>query len=288
MTAPVAFVTGASRGIGAATAVALARAGFDVAISARTLEEGERHEHGSRAGEGDDRPLPGSLTTTAQAIEAAGRRALPVRLDLLELESLGAAVDRVEDAWGPVELLVNNGIYQGPGVMDRFLELRPEDAEKVYRGNVLAPIRLVQRVLPGMVERGAGQIINLVSASGFGDPPAPTGEGGWGFAYSSSKAAITRLVGVLEVEHPAPGLRFVNVEPGFIVTELVKRTDLGDEFAGTLVGAPPEVPAAVIAWLATADEGQAWHGKTVSAQKLCAELGLVPGWPPQKAAPETP
>ena len=284
MSPPIAFVTGASRGIGAASALALARAGFDVAISARTLKEGERHERGSRVGAEDDRPLPGSLATTAEAIGACGRRALPVRLDLLDLDSLDEAVERVEDDFGSIDLLVNNGIYQGPGTMDRFLEIRPEDAEKVYRGNVLAPIRLVQRVLPAMVERGHGTILNLVSASGFGDPPAPTGEGGWGFAYSSSKAAIARMVGVLKVEHPAPGLRFVNVEPGFIVTELIKRTDLGSELEGAYVGAPPEVPAAVIAWLARSDEAQEWHGKTVSAQRLCADLCLVPGWPPKKTA----
>jgi len=285
-TAPVAFITGASRGIGAASAVALARAGYDVAISARSLEEGERHEHGNRAGAEDDRPLPGSLATTAKAVRACGRRALPVRLDLLELASLTAAVDSVEREWGAIDLLVNNGIYQGPGVMDRVLDLRLEDAEKTWRGNVLAPIQLIQRVLPAMVERGHGTLINLVSASGFGDPPAPTGEGGWGFAYSSSKAAITRLVGILAVEHPAPGLRFFNLEPGFIVTELVKRTGLGDELKGRYAGAPPEVPAAVIAWLATTDAAGEWHGKTVSAQRLCAELALLPGWPPPRDANE--
>jgi NAD(P)-dependent dehydrogenase (short-subunit alcohol dehydrogenase family) len=282
--APVAFITGASRGIGAAAAIALARAGYDVAISARTLEEGERHEHGNRAGAEDDRPLPGSLATTAAAVRECGRRALPVRLDLLEPESLLAAVDTVEKEWGPIDLLVNNGIYQGPGVMDRFLDLRLADAEKTWRGNVLAPIELIQRVLPTMLERGLGTLINLVSASGFTDPQAPTGEGGWGFAYSSSKAAIARLVGILAVEHPAPGLHFFNVEPGFIVTELVKRTGLGDELAGRYAGAPPEVPAAVIAWLATSEEAREWHGKTVSAQRLCADLELLPGWPPNRDA----
>jgi NAD(P)-dependent dehydrogenase (short-subunit alcohol dehydrogenase family) len=177
-------------------------------------------------------------------------------------------------------VLVNNGIVQTAGVMDRVRDLTTENVERIYRGNVLAPLWLVQRTLPDMLERGRGAIVNLVSESGFTDPPAPTGEGGWGFAYSSSKAAFARLVGVLAVEHRDAGVRFFNVEPGFIVTEMVKATGLLEQFGPQWRGAPPGVPAAVIAWLVDDDGGLAWHGKTVSAQKLCKDLGLVPGWPP--------
>jgi len=277
MSRPIAFVTGASRGIGAATALALADAGFDLVVSARTLAEGERHERGSR--ESDDRPLAGSLEATAEAARARGARALPLRLDLLETQRIDAVVDDAETRLGPVDLLVNNGIYQGPGTMDRVLELRPADAERVYRGNLLAPLRLVQRVLPGMLARGRGSIVNLVSASGFSDPPAPSGEGGWGFAYASSKAAIARLVGVLAVEHSNAGVGFFNLEPGFVVTEAMRARGLDREFEGRLKGVPPSVPAAAIAWLAIDPEAAAWNGRTVSAAKLAKEHGLVPGWP---------
>jgi NAD(P)-dependent dehydrogenase (short-subunit alcohol dehydrogenase family) len=75
-------------------------------------------------------------------------------------------------------------------------------------------------------------------------------------------------------------VRFFNVEPGFIVTEMVKATGLLEQFGPQWRGAPPGVPAAVIAWLVDDDGGLAWHGRTVSAQKLCKDLGLVPGWPP--------
>ena len=144
---------------------------------------------------------------------------------------------------------------------------------RIYRGNVLAPLWLVQRVLPGMLARGAGTIVNLVSESGFTDPTAPAGEGGWGFAYSSSKAAIARLVGVLAAEHRDTPLRFFNVEPGFIVTEMVEATGLLEQFGPQWRGAPPEVPAAVIAWLVAEDAAREWHGKTVSAQRLCKSSG---------------
>lgn len=282
MNRQIAFVTGASRGIGAATAVALAERGFDVAISARTLAAGERHEHGSRAGAPDDRPLPGSLEETAAAVRAAGREALAVRLDLLDLPSVEAALDAVESRWGPVDLLVNNGIYQGPGTMDRTQDLRIEDLERIHRANVIAPFRLAQRLLPAMVERGRGAIVNLVSASGSSDPPAPAGEGGWGFGYAASKAALARLVGVLAAEYRGTPVRLFNLDPGFIVTEMMRATGMAAEFEGRFAGAPPRVPAAVIAWLASEPGAAAWHGKTVPAQRLCAELGLVPDWPPPR------
>jgi NAD(P)-dependent dehydrogenase (short-subunit alcohol dehydrogenase family) len=257
--------------------VTLAQRGFDLVVTARTLVEGERHERGSRAS--DDRPLSGSLESTAARVRERGARALSLRLDLLVPDSLAAAVDETEAHFGPIDLLVNNGIYQGPGGMQRVLELRPEDAEKIFRGNVLSPTWLVQRVLPGMLERGRGAVVNLVSAAGESDPPAPTGEGGWGFAYAASKAALGRLVGVLAVEHAERGVRFFNVEPGFIVTEMMRETGLAAEFEGRLKGAPPSVPAAVIAWLATDPEAAAWNGRTVSAQELAEKRGLVPGWP---------
>ena len=91
----VALVTGASRGIGKASAVALARAGFDVAIGARTVHEGE----GVDDARSDRPPLPGSLESTASEIEATSRRALPVRMDLHDRSSLEAAADHTLSAW---------------------------------------------------------------------------------------------------------------------------------------------------------------------------------------------
>src|SRR2546428_12000797 len=87
----VAFVTGASRGIGKAIAVSLAQGGFDVAITARTVEPGERREHSSTIKESDTSPLPGSLRETAALVEGEGREALLVPADLLDRATLGAA-----------------------------------------------------------------------------------------------------------------------------------------------------------------------------------------------------
>src|SRR4051812_44561045 len=103
----VAVVTGASRGIGKATAIALARAGFDVAVTARTLHEGEGRDDSDTGG---GRAIPGSLDTTASAIESAGRQAMSVRMDLLDRYSLTAAVDTVLGGWGRIDVLVNNAV----------------------------------------------------------------------------------------------------------------------------------------------------------------------------------
>jgi NAD(P)-dependent dehydrogenase (short-subunit alcohol dehydrogenase family) len=282
----VALVTGASRGIGAAAAVALAEKGYDVALAARTLQEGERHEHSAFAGTSDTRPLSGSLEVTASEVRKRGREALPIRMDLLQRASLDSAIDEAEDRLGPIELLVNNGIYQGPGSHDLFRDLEVANFEKVLQGNLIAPILLIQRVLPGMLARGSGMIMNVVSASATMDPPAPIGKGGWGFGYVAAKAALIRLAGILAVEYPDAGVAFFNVEPGFVFNEIARRSGLEERFVEQWGGAPPEVPAAVMAWLATDPGAAEWHGKMIDAQRLCKKLGLVPGWPkPRGAAP---
>src|SRR5262245_50469558 len=143
----VALVTGASRGIGKACALHLANAGFDVALGARTMVEGEAREHSSTVQRSDMRPLPGSLATTAELVEASGRRALPVFLDLLERDTLATAVANVLEQWGEIDVLVNNGRYIGPGHMDRFLDTPIELLEKQLEANVIAPMVLAQLVL---------------------------------------------------------------------------------------------------------------------------------------------
>jgi len=280
MSRRVAFVTGASRGIGRATCLALARAGFDVVVTARTLREGEGIARSSSVREPKEVPIAGSVETTAAAVRSLGREALPLRLDLLDRASIDAAVGEALARFGAIDLLVNNGIYQGPGVMDRFLDVPPGAIEQIFGGNVFAQVHLTRLVLPGMLERGRGTIIDVTSTTAYADPPGPVGRGGWGFAYGASKGAFHRLAGILHVEHASDGLRAFNVDPGYTPTETMRAlrgnaTDLDRAYRG----APPEVAAAVIAWLATDPDADEWRGKCVQAQRLCRDRRLLPDWP---------
>ena len=275
MSERVAFVTGASRGIGKATAIALAQAGFDVAIGARTVREGEGLDDSGRAG---DRPMAGSLETTAALVAAEGARALPVAIDLLDRASLAAAVRRVVDEWGAIDVLVNNAIHTGPGSMDRFEDTTIEMVETKLDANAVAQLVLVKLVLPVMLERGSGTIVDITSHVATNDPPAPAGEGGWGLAYAMSKGAFHRIPGFLAVEYGHRGIRAFNVDPGFVITErmVTAQAELGLE--GRYRGAPPSVPAAVVAWLCSGDNDAAVNGATVLAQKVALERGLHPDW----------
>jgi len=272
----VALITGASRGIGKVCAQWLARAGYDVAVTARTVHEGEAREHSSTVKKSKTNPLPGSLDGTAALIEAEGARALPVAADLLDPVSLGACVATVLERWGRVDVVVHNGRYIGPGHMDQFMETPIELLEKQIYANVIAPLQINRLVLPGMVARGTGAIVNITSASGYADPTRPAGQGGWGLGYGMSKAAFHRIAGTLAVELEGTGVRAFNVQPNLIATERIA-ADMA-EFGIENKGAPADVVAAVIVWLLTDPEAADWNGRNIEAQFFCHERGLLPGW----------
>ena len=272
-----ALVTGASRGIGKATAIALARAGFDVAVTARTLREGEGVDLSDT---GAGRSLPGSLETTASEIEAEGRRALAVVADLHDHESLRRGVAGVLEEWGRIDVLVNDAVDTGPGSMVRFAQLTVDQLERKLAANVVAQAVVIQAALPAMLATGGGVIVDVSSHVATADPRSPVGSGGWGLAYAASKAAFHRFAPILAVELGGEGIRIYNVDPGYVETErqVVNAAALGLE--GRYPGAPPSVPAAVIAWLATSPEVAASvaNGSTVVAQRVALDLGLHPDW----------
>ena len=261
----VAFVTGASRGIGKASAVALARAGYDVAITARTVHEGEEREHSSTVTRSDTRPLPGSLSTTAVEIEATGQCALPIAADLLDRSQLGAAVATVLERWGRIDLLLNNGRYIGPGHMDRLLDTPLELLDRHLDANVIAPLACIKLVLPSMLERGSGLIINVTSDVAWSDPPAAPGAGGWGLGYAISKGALHRVAGVLAHELVGTGVTILNLSPGFVATERIA-IDMAEFGFDASKGIPPSAIGDAVAWLATSGEAAQWNGKTFAAR----------------------
>ena len=175
-------------------------------------------------------------------------------------------------------MLVNNAVDTGPGSMSRFEDTTIEQIETKLAANVVAQVALIKAVLPGMLDRGDGTIVNITSAVAISDPPAPAGEGGWGSAYAMSKGAFHRLAAILAVEYRDRGIRAFNVEPGYVVTERMEVNARSLGLEGRYPGAPPTVPASVVAWLATAPEAAERNGETFSAQKFAKEAGLHEPW----------
>jgi len=267
----VAFITGASRGIGAETAVALAKLGYKVAITARTLANGEAFDH-----VGQNTPLPGSLEATAQAVERVGGEALCLRADILDSASITAAADATIAHYGRIDLLFNNAVYQGTGNMEPLLEVNQEQLRAIYQGNIFTPLSLVQAFLPMMLESGSGSIINMVSASAFNDPPAAADKGGWGFAYPSSKAALARMAGSIRAEHPDSGVRVLNLEPGLVITQVMRLAGIDEAVLARFKPCAPSAIAALVAWLAHNTPDEQWTpNEVIAGPALAKSLGLL-------------
>ena len=165
----VAIVTGASRGLGRAMSLALARAGADVVAAARTTEPGGL--------------LPGTIGETAKQVEALGRRALPVQCDVTKDDQVEAMVASALDVLGRVDLLVNNA---GVGFVVPIAEMTMKRWDLVLAVNLRGAVLCSKAVLPAMTAKGSGAIINVSSMLARRSVP------GWA-AYSASKAAVERF-----------------------------------------------------------------------------------------------
>jgi NAD(P)-dependent dehydrogenase (short-subunit alcohol dehydrogenase family) len=229
--------------------------------------------------------LPGSLESTSAEIAAHGRRALMITMDLLDLADVEAAPAKVLAEWGRIDALFNNAIYQGRGTGDRVLDMTMDDIDKTMRGNFAHHLRLIELVVPHMIERGRGRIINVVSGSARHDPPGRARAGGWGIGYAASKAAFGRVAGGIEAEFKEQGVRAFNVDPGNVVTEKRRLQRPNDDFESGFGSAPAAATGAVVAWPAGADDALRLAGKWIYAPKLCADQGLLPGWPPAGVTP---
>jgi NAD(P)-dependent dehydrogenase (short-subunit alcohol dehydrogenase family) len=271
----IALVTGASRGIGRACAHALAEAGFDLGLTARTLTEGTGVDD-SDAGQGS--LVEGSLERTAAEVQERGGRASVYGADLLDLESLRRAVTGTVADHGRLDVLVLNAVHTGPGSMLRLSDISPELMATKLAANVVAQLVLVQTAVPAMLDQGGGRIIAITSYSATHDPPAPVGEGGWGYAYAASKAGFHRLAGFLAVEHGPQGIVAINVDPGHVLTERMQANKARLGLEGHYSGAPPTAPAAAVAWLATSDEARELNGQTVEGLRLALQRNLHPDW----------
>lgn len=260
--------------MGASTAVHLAQAGYDVAIAARTLDDASRSAdpHGPPWA----RASTSSLASVTERITAAGATAFPVRLDLTERASVSACADAVLDRFGRCDVLCNIGIYQGTASDLMLLDTPIEDFAEYLESGVVAPALLIQKLVPQMIERGAGTVVNMSSFVVTNDPPGTVHNNGWALAYSATKAGIDRFAGVLNVELEGTGVTTYTVDPGFVAYGPALIDSL-EKFPGNPVS-PPESIGAAIVWLVQSPEAQRLKSKRIYLPGLAQKHGLVPGW----------
>ncbi len=183
----VALVTGAARGLGRAIAAALAHAGADVALGVRRLE---------------------SAAEAVAAVEAQGRRCLPLAMDVLDLGQVGSAVGEAAAQLGRLDILVNNA---GLGPPNLAVDVTLEDFELTVDVNLKGTFFASQAAARLMIPQGSGRIINLSSQAGFVALPGES-------VYCMTKAGIAHLTRCLAVEWGAHGITVNGVAPTFIRT----------------------------------------------------------------------
>jgi 3-oxoacyl-[acyl-carrier protein] reductase len=207
LTGRVALVTGGSRGLGRADALALARAGADVVIADIQVESDESTETAERYGVlAQVAKAQGIVYTeqTAQEIQALGRRSAAIKCDVTDRDQVGDTVARTVEEFGSVDILINNAA--------QFLDQNPELWERDLRVNLTGGFNCAQAVWPHMKERGWGRIVNMASVAGT--------LGGFGQAsYSTTKAGILGLTRTLAMEGGRHGITCNAIVPGVIGTE---------------------------------------------------------------------
>jgi 7-alpha-hydroxysteroid dehydrogenase len=217
----VAVVTGAGRGIGAASAVALAEAGADVVVSSRTEDQ---------------------LRKVAAGIEAAGRRALVIPSDLSDPAAAAALADRAVDAFGRLDIVVNN---MGGALPRPFLDTEPRHLENAFQFNVSTTHALTRAAVPHLLERG-GAVVNISSVLG-----RITGRGY--LAYGTAKAALAHYTRLAALDL-APKIRVNAVAVGSVATSALDIVMSSDELRTQIeentplhrIGDPEDVAAAVL------------------------------------------
>jgi citronellol/citronellal dehydrogenase len=199
----VAVVTGASRGIGQAIAQRFAAAGAAVAVTARTVEEG-------------DHPLPGSVAGTVRSITDAGGTAVAIAADLSRPEDRQRIVAEAERQLGPIDLLVNNAAIT---YFEPTATFGQSHYDLMFAVQVRAPFELAQLVLPGMRERRRGWILNISSGAARHPqgPPYDRPLGAGGTVYGMCKAALERFSSGLAAEVYRDGVAVNALSPSRLV-----------------------------------------------------------------------
>ena len=215
----IAFITGASRGIGRACAISLASAGHRVIVAARNLDK---------------------LQETAEAIRAAGGQADPIEIDMSSPDTIKAAFAKAKEI-GRVEILVNNAAITRDGLA---LRMKPDDWNAVIQTNLTGAFLAIQQVLPSMMKERWGRIVNISSVVG------QSGNAGQA-NYVASKAGLIGLTKAIAQEMGSRGVTCNAVAPGFIDTDMtaVLPAEVKEKLLATIplkrFGVPEDIAAAV-------------------------------------------
>ncbi len=204
-----ALVTGASRGIGRAIALAYAQAGADVALMARDAA---------------------TLAEVAALVEAQGRRAVVLPCDVTDAEAVSAAVATGIESLGHIDVLVNNA--GGNSFSMPLSGMRFSGWEKTMRLNLDSVVHVTQAVLPQMLERKTGSVINVSSVAGLRGAPLMS-------HYGAAKAAVISLTQSLAVETAWAGVRVNALVPGWIETDLTGFLRATDDSEAALLSRVP-------------------------------------------------
>ena len=217
MSERTALVTGASRGIGAATALALAEAGWAVAVNYRADEAG--------------------AAATVAAIEAGGGRAAALQADVADRAATGPLVDAIEERLGPVLCLVNNAGIRADGLSP---QLSDEDWDGVVQTNLSGAFRLTRRVIGPMIRARQGRIVNVASVVGQHANPGQAN-------YAAAKGGLIALTKTVAAEVARRGVTVNAVAPGLIGTDMTE--GVGEELLAAVparrAGTPEDVAACV-------------------------------------------
>ena len=247
----VAIVTGSSRGVGKNMAMELAREGCHIVVAARTEQE-------------TDPKLPGTIHSAAEEIRSLGVRALPVRTDVTDEESVRAMVQATLDEFGRIDILINNAGIMFPG---RLWEIPLRRWDLIMRVNVRGPVVCCQTVLPHMIERRDGVIISISSI-------AADQRGGGNISYAVTKEALRKLSEGLAEEVREHSIRVFALSPeGLVITPGTMYHRLPDQLPAGPFVEPPEAMGKAAVFLCT-EEAKSLSGQHVYSRALLRERGL--------------